>query len=80
MAEGGGQGAFARGPGEWVRAIAGLAADPSARERMGRAGRRRVAERYSVEALAPRFLARLREGRAAPAARSTQRSSLEKTP
>ncbi len=40
---------------EWRDAMRALAADPSARRRMGAAGRARVAECYSLEALAPRW-------------------------
>ena len=40
---------------EWVAALRRLVADPSLRERMGAAGRARVTQRYSIEAVAPRM-------------------------
>jgi glycosyltransferase involved in cell wall biosynthesis len=38
---------------EWVAALRRLVADPSLRERMGAAGRARVTQRYSIQAVAP---------------------------
>jgi glycosyltransferase involved in cell wall biosynthesis len=40
---------------EWVAALVRLVADPGLRERMGAAGRARVTERYSIQAVAPRM-------------------------
>ena len=44
---------------EWVAAVARLVADPALRQRLGRAGRRQVEERYSVAAGARRWIAAL---------------------
>lgn len=46
---------------EWARALRALHGDPGLRERMGRAGRRRVEGRYSVQALWPELADALRE-------------------
>ncbi|MBI4569919.1 MAG: glycosyltransferase family 4 protein [Planctomycetes bacterium] len=69
IVEEGVHGLFAAGEREWVDKVVGLAADPAARERMGRAGRQRVLERYSVRAVAPLVAARIAGliGAAAPA-------------
>ena len=40
---------------EWVVALRRLVADPGLRERMGAAGRARVTDRYSVQAVAPQM-------------------------
>lgn len=48
------------GVAEWVAALEQLVTDPSLRERMGRAGRERAERLYSLEVLAPRFAAVLR--------------------
>ncbi len=40
---------------EWVAALLRLVADPDLRERMGAAGRARVTDRYSIQAIAPRM-------------------------
>lgn len=61
-------GLLARTPVEWAEAVARLAGDPGLRRRLGRAGRRRVEEGYSVAAGAARWvglLGRLGEGRRA---------------
>ena len=53
---------------EWEEAIAALLADPELRMRMGRAGRRRVEERYSLQVWAPKVAEILKQaagGRAA---------------
>lgn len=50
-------GLLAATPAEWADAIAALAADPARRAAMGAAGRRRVAERYSIDAVAPGLIA-----------------------
>jgi glycosyltransferase involved in cell wall biosynthesis len=39
-------------PGEFARALGGLAAEPAMREKMGRAGRERVRERFTLERFA----------------------------
>jgi glycosyltransferase involved in cell wall biosynthesis len=44
----------------WTKAIRTLAADPALRERMGRAGRRTVAEGYALSVMVPRLAAILR--------------------
>ncbi len=44
-------------PGEWREALQQLVDDPALRERMGRAARARVAERYSFDTHLPRFRA-----------------------
>ena len=46
-------------PGQWVEAVARLAADPELRRRLGRAGRRRVEADYSVTVGAGRWRALL---------------------
>jgi glycosyltransferase involved in cell wall biosynthesis len=50
-------GFLAESAGDWVTAVRRLAADADLRRRMGRAGRRRVEERYSVASGASRWLA-----------------------
>jgi len=45
--------------GEWVAAVARLAADPALRERLGQAGRRQVEDRFSIAAGAEGWLAAL---------------------
>ncbi len=42
---------------EWTEAVSRLASDPALRRRMGAAGRRLVAEQYSVDRWAPEFAA-----------------------
>ena len=46
---------------EWVSALETLRADPGLRDRMGRAGRERVRQRYSLAVTAPRLAGWLRE-------------------
>lgn len=55
----GDNGLLADGDDAWLDRLQALAADPQARERMGRAGRARVEEWYSLQAQAPRLLAML---------------------
>ncbi|MGN6488189.1 MAG: glycosyltransferase family 4 protein [Devosia sp.] len=55
---------------EWRNAIERLLADPDLRRRMGAAGRRRMEERYSLQAWAPRVAALLRQVAEAGARRS----------
>jgi glycosyltransferase involved in cell wall biosynthesis len=62
-------GFLAETTGEWVAALARLAGDPGLRERMGRAGRRVVEERYSVPVGAKAWLTVL-DGLRRPATRS----------
>ncbi|UCE85219.1 MAG: glycosyltransferase family 4 protein [Deltaproteobacteria bacterium] len=59
----------------WTDGLGRLLADASLRERLGRAGRARVVERYSVQAVFPKLLAALRE--AAPRAYQPPRSTSE---
>jgi len=59
-------GLLAEGTGEWADALRGLRDDPGLRERMGRAGRRRVEERYSVRAVEGRLARILREAAGRP--------------
>lgn len=53
-------GFLASAPAAWVAAIRQLADDRALRERLGRAGRARVVERYSLAAQAPRLVDLLR--------------------
>lgn len=53
-------GFLAGDPAQWGQALTTLAGDPGLRDRLGRAGRRRVEALYSLEFAAPRFLALLR--------------------
>jgi glycosyltransferase involved in cell wall biosynthesis len=54
---GGGERGFAAStPAEWRRALTALVGDASLRNRLGRAGRRFVAEHYSVERWFPELL------------------------
>lgn len=55
---------------QWVQHLGALVDDPAMRRRLGRAGRRIVEQGYSVQAVAPRLAAMLREsaGRAATGA------------
>lgn len=51
---------------EWVEALARLLSDAALRQQMGKAGRQRVVEAYSIQQVAPQFLALLQsagEGR-----------------
>ncbi|WP_449042331.1 glycosyltransferase family 4 protein [Paracoccus sp. (in: a-proteobacteria)] len=54
IVEDGVTGFLASTPAEWRQAIARLLRDPELRRRMGRAGRRRVEERYSLQVWGPR--------------------------
>lgn len=54
IVEDGVTGFLANTPAEWRQAIARLLRDPEMRRRMGRAGRRRVEERYSLQVWGPR--------------------------
>lgn len=54
IVEDGVTGFLASTPAEWRHAIARLLRDPELRRRMGRAGRRRVEERYSLQVWGPR--------------------------
>jgi glycosyltransferase involved in cell wall biosynthesis len=65
-------GFLAGDPAEWRTYLDRLIADPELRQRLGDAGRREVAERYSVQATAPR-LARLLESVASPVRAHTSR-------
>ncbi len=58
-------GFLARTPEQWRQRLSQLLADPDLRERMGRAGRRRAVEHYSLRAAVPR-LVELLEAAAAP--------------
>jgi glycosyltransferase involved in cell wall biosynthesis len=49
-------GLFADTEAEWIEALTRLILDPALRERLGRAGRRTVVARYSVEANWPLYL------------------------
>ncbi len=48
-------------PGEWVAALRELQRDRASADRMGEAGRRRVASEYSVQAVGPGLIAKFRE-------------------
>ncbi|WP_369667074.1 glycosyltransferase family 4 protein [Thioalkalicoccus limnaeus] len=54
-------GMIASGPDEWFAALKRLADDPTLRARLGSAGRRKVAEHYSLAAVAPRVVRLLGE-------------------
>lgn len=56
----GANGYLADKPNEWLELIRRLVHDPALRERMGGAGKRTVAQRYSVEVTAPVYLDVLR--------------------
>lgn len=56
VVEDGVSGRLVRTPDDWKAAIRALAADPALRRSMGRAGRTRVEERFSVAANAPTYL------------------------
>jgi glycosyltransferase involved in cell wall biosynthesis len=59
MVEHGITGFLAESPAEWAEAIGKLASDPDLRQRMGEAGRARLAAEYSLEAGASRWLSLL---------------------
>lgn len=63
IVEHGVNGFLASTPAQWRAAIADLAGDADLRARMGAAGRRKVIERYSLRAQAPRFVAALKSVR-----------------
>jgi glycosyltransferase involved in cell wall biosynthesis len=65
-------GFLAGDPAEWRTYLDQLIADPSLRQQLGDAGRRKVAEQYSVQAIAPK-LARLLESVASPDRARTSR-------
>ena len=54
-------GALADTPEEWLAALAQLADDPALRTRLGGEGRKRVEDRYSLQAQAPRLISILQE-------------------
>jgi glycosyltransferase involved in cell wall biosynthesis len=58
---------------DWTRAIDQLLANPALRADMGRAGRARIAERYSLDGHAPRLAAILREAAEAGPRRANPR-------
>jgi glycosyltransferase involved in cell wall biosynthesis len=49
------EGSWASTEDEWVEKVVAMAKDPAGRKRMGAAGRKKVLEEYSVEALYPAF-------------------------
>ena len=53
-------GFLARSPAQWSQRLAQLLADPQLRESLGRAGRARAREHYSLEAVTPRLAGVLR--------------------
>ncbi len=57
IVEHGVNGLLASGPDEWLACLRSLVSDPEGRARLGRAGRRTVEERYSVEATSSSYLA-----------------------
>ena len=59
IVEHGVNGFLAETPEEWEQALRTLLADPQLRERMGRAGRRKVEEHYSLQVTGPRVVALL---------------------
>ncbi len=70
-------GFLARTPEEWADRLGRLLCDAPLRERLGRAGRARVVEHYSLRAVFPRLLAALAE--AAPRGYTPPRSTTEIT-
>jgi glycosyltransferase involved in cell wall biosynthesis len=67
IVEHGVNGFLASSPEEWRQALERLRDDPDLRYRMGLAGRRKVEASYSLEAMAPRVLAILRDAARRPA-------------
>jgi glycosyltransferase involved in cell wall biosynthesis len=57
LVEDGVNGLYAVTPDQWVETLASLIEDPSLRERMGRKGRERVMERFTIQVCAPRLFA-----------------------
>ncbi len=55
LVEEGVSGYFARNKKEWINRIAELLSSPERREEMGRAGRRRVEEKYSLSVMVPKM-------------------------
>jgi hypothetical protein len=49
-------GFWARDAGEWVERLSALITDPDLRQRMGKKGRERIAQEYSLQAVAPRIV------------------------
>ena len=74
VVEDGGSGFLAGGASEWVDRLDRLLSDAALRERLGRAGRTRVLERYSLDALVPQLLEVLAEAGSAGAASPELRS------
>jgi glycosyltransferase involved in cell wall biosynthesis len=66
-------GLLASTPGEWADAIGRLAADPTLRAAMGRAGRRLVARRYDVAVWGRRFAELIHSVASAPAVRTRRK-------
>lgn len=56
-------GFLAETPAEWIDKLGRLAADPELRRRIGQAGRATIAEHYSAQVWAPRFLEILRQAK-----------------
>jgi len=56
LVEDGVNGFYAMTPDQWVEKLSTLIEDASIREKMGRGGRERVMEGYTVQACAPRLL------------------------
>ena len=54
-------GFLARDNAEWIKALSALRDDPALRERMGRAGRKKVEAGYSLQIAAPRLEALIRQ-------------------
>jgi L-malate glycosyltransferase len=76
--EDGGTGFLVRTDAEWKEAILRLIADPALRERLGRNGRRRVEELFSVRANAPTYLRVLDEVGGAGESRGAEAATLQR--
>jgi len=61
LVEDGVNGFYAMTAGQWVEKLSLLIEDPSLREKMGRTGRERVMERYTLQACAPRLYSIFRQ-------------------
>ena len=59
-------GFLAASPGEWLERLSALLGDPELRAAMGRAGRARVEEHYSIRSTLPRLVEVLRDAAASP--------------
>lgn len=59
-------GFLAASPGEWLERLSTLLRDPELRAAMGRAGRARVEEHYSIRSTLPRLVEVLRDAAASP--------------